>query len=152
MDQSPYTPGAGHTPPVLAGRDGLLRDWQLVLNDIVAGGRVRAQDMILAGPRGVGKTVTVSAFARLAKDQGFEVVNLQAVSGHTGLVEALLQRARTRLAEEARPWQRAEGLRARRWSQPQRRGLRRRDLHPPTGSGSAGPGCRDPRRRPRWRP
>ncbi len=107
MDQSPYTPGAGHTPPVLAGRDGLLRDWQLVLNDIIAGGRVRAQDMILAGPRGVGKTVTVSAFAKLAKDQGFEVVNLQAVSGHAGLVEALLQRARTRLAEEAGPWQRA---------------------------------------------
>ena len=26
MDQSPYTPGAGHNPPVLAGRDGLLRD------------------------------------------------------------------------------------------------------------------------------
>jgi len=49
----------------------------------------------------------VSAFAKLAKDQGFEVVNLQAVSGHTGLVEALLQRARTRLAEEAGPWQRA---------------------------------------------
>lgn len=107
MDQSPYTPGAGHIPPVLAGRDDLLRDWQLVLNDIVAGGRVRAQDMILAGPRGVGKTVTVSAFADLAKDQGFEVVNLQAVSGHAGLVEALLQRARTRLAEEAGPWQRA---------------------------------------------
>ena len=59
MDQSPYTPGAGHNPPVLAGRDGLLRDWHLVLNDIVSSGRVRAQDMILAGPRGVGKTVTV---------------------------------------------------------------------------------------------
>lgn len=107
MDQSPYTPGAGHIPRVLAGRDALLRDWQLVLNDIVAGGRVRAQDMILAGPRGVGKTVTVSAFAERARNQGFEVVNLQAVSGHAGLVEALLQRARTRLTDEAGPWQRA---------------------------------------------
>lgn len=107
MDRSPYTPGAGHVPPVLAGRDGLLRDWQLVLNDVVSGGRVRAQDMILAGPRGVGKTVTVSAFADLAKSQGFEVVNLQAVSGHAGLVEALLQRARTRLTEEPGAWQRA---------------------------------------------
>lgn len=38
MEQSPYTPGAGHIPRVLAGRDGLLRDWQLVLNDIIAGG------------------------------------------------------------------------------------------------------------------
>lgn len=107
MERSPYTPGAGHIPPVLAGRDGLLRDWHLVLNDIVSAGRVRAQDMILVGPRGVGKTVTVSAFADLAKQQGFEVVNLQAVSGHAGLVEALLQRARTRMAEEAGAWQRA---------------------------------------------
>ncbi len=107
MDHSPYTPGAGHIPRVLAGRDTLLRDWELVLNDIVADGRVRAQDMILAGPRGVGKTVTVSAFADRATKQGFEVVALQAVSGHAGLVEALLQRARTRLAEEAGAWQRA---------------------------------------------
>lgn len=107
MERSPYSPGAGHTPPVLAGRDGLLRDWQLVLNDVVTGGRVRAQDMILAGPRGVGKTVTVSAFADLATAQGFEVVNLQAVSGHAGLVEGLLQRAQTRIADGAGPWQRA---------------------------------------------
>ena len=70
MDKSPYTPGAGHIPPVMAGRDGLLRDWQLVLNDIVSGGRVRAQDMTSAGPRRVGKTVTVSAFGELAKTQG----------------------------------------------------------------------------------
>ena len=34
-------------------------------------------------------------------------MNLQAVSGHAGLVEALLQRARTRLAEEAGAWLRA---------------------------------------------
>ena len=107
MKGSPYTPGAGHTPPVLAGREELLRDWHLVLNDVVSAGRVRAQDMILAGPRGVGKTVTVSAFADLAMKQGFEVVNLQAVSGHAGLVESLLQRARTRIGEEAGPWQRA---------------------------------------------
>lgn len=107
MNRSPYTPGAGHAPRVLAGRDALLRDWQLVLNDVVTGGRVRAQDMILAGPRGVGKTVTVSAFADLARKPGFEVVNLQAVSGHAGLVEALLQRAQTRIAEDAGPWKRA---------------------------------------------
>lgn len=66
--------------PASPGRPGwVLRDWHLVLNDVVSGGRVRAQDMILAGPRGVANTVTVSAFADLAKHQGFEVVNLQAV-------------------------------------------------------------------------
>ena len=107
MRHSPYTPGAGHIPPVLAGRDRLLRDWELMLNDVVVDGRVRAQDVILAGPRGVGKTVTVTAFAQRAADQGFEVVNLQAVAGQAGLVEALLQRARTRIDEGAGAWQRA---------------------------------------------
>lgn len=107
MDGNVYSPGAGHAPPVLAGRDVLLRDWQLVLHDIVAGGRVRAQDMILVGPRGVGKTVAVSAYAALAKQQGFEVVSLQAVAGQAGLVDALLQHARTRIDAEAGPWRRA---------------------------------------------
>lgn len=107
MKRSPYTPGAGHTPPVLAGRDRLLRDWELMLNDVVVDGRVRAQDMILSGPRGVGKTVTVTAFAQRAADQGVEVVNLQAVAGQAGLVDALLQRARTRLDDGAGAWQRA---------------------------------------------
>lgn len=79
----------------------------MVLSDVVADGRVRAQDMILAGPRGIGKTVTISAFADLARQQGFEVVNLQAVAGQGGLVEGLLQRAQARLEEEAGPWQRA---------------------------------------------
>jgi len=51
--------------------------------------------------------VAVSAFADLARQQGFEVVSLQAVAGQAGLVESLLQRARTRIDEEAGPWQRA---------------------------------------------
>lgn len=108
MDRSVYTPGAGHSPPVLAGRDGLLQDWHLILNDAAVVGRVRAQDIILAGPRGIGKTVTVTAYGELAKAQGFEVVSLQAVAGQAGLVEALLQRAAVRIEEEAGPWKRAK--------------------------------------------
>src|SRR4051812_33824349 len=108
MEGSVYTPGAGHSPPVLAGRDALLRDWQVTLNDVGAAGRGRAQDIVLAGPRGVGKTVTLTAFAELARSQGFEVVNLQAVSGHAGLIEALAQRAAARIADGAGPWTRAK--------------------------------------------
>lgn len=106
MRDSVYTPGAGHSPRVLAGRDDLLRDWQLMLNDADSRGRVRAQDIVLVGPRGVGKTATLSAFGALAKTQGFEVVNLQAVVGQAGLVESLLQRAQTSIAAEAGPWRR----------------------------------------------
>jgi hypothetical protein len=107
MEGSVYTPGAGHSPRVLAGRGQLLRDWQLMLSDVAAAGRVRATDMILVGPRGVGKTATVSAFANLSREQGYEVVSLQAVVGQPGLAVSLLQRARARIAEQAGPWQRA---------------------------------------------
>lgn len=110
MDGSVYTPGAGHSPRVLAGRDLLLRDWHLMLSDVAASGRVRALDTVLVGPRGVGKTAAVSAFAQLASEQGFEVIALQAVTGHAGLVSALLQQARVRLAEGAGPWQRAKAF------------------------------------------
>ena len=68
---------------------------------------MRAQDVILAGPRGVGKTAAMTAFGEIATEQGFEVVNLQAVAGHASLVDALLHRARRRIDEEAGPWQRA---------------------------------------------
>ena len=108
MDRSIYTPGAGHAPPVLAGRDALLRDWGLMLNDVAAVGRRRARDLVLVGPRGVGKTVAMTALGRQASDQGFEVVALQAVAGQAGLVDALRHRARTRVDERSGPWQRAK--------------------------------------------
>lgn len=107
-ESSVYTPGAGHSPRVLAGRDTLLRDWDLMLNDVSVQGRVRAQDVILAGPRGVGKTVTVTAYGNLAAESGYEVVNLQAVSGQTGLVESLLRRATSKIEAESGPWRRAK--------------------------------------------
>lgn len=110
MRDSVYTPGAGHAPPVLAGREDLLRDWQLMLNDTAARGRVRARDTILVGPRGVGKTSALTAFADLARQQGTEVVSLQAVLGEAGLIDSLLQRARALTAAEAGPWRRARGV------------------------------------------
>ena len=108
MDHTVYTPGAEHSPPVLAGRDELLRGWRLMLNDAAATGRVRAQDIVLVGPRGVGKTVTATAFGDVARQQGFEVVNVQAVSGHASLVDALLHHARRQIDDEAGAWQRAK--------------------------------------------
>lgn len=108
MDGSPYTPGAGHRPPVLAGRDDLLRAWRTGLNDVTATGRQRAPDIILTAPRGVGKTVAVLAFQDISQQQGFEVVRLQAASGNAGLVDSLLRRARARAEDGSGPWQRAK--------------------------------------------
>lgn len=108
MDRSVYTPGAGNLPRVLAGRDALLQRVNLLLNDVATAGRSRAQDLILLGPRGVGKTVTLTTFGQIAGAHGFEVVNLQAVTGRDGLVESLLQRAASQIAGNAGPWTRAK--------------------------------------------
>lgn len=99
MKRSVYTPGAGPSPPVLAGRDALLQHFDLMLNALSVEGRVRADELNLAGPRGVGKTVTLTAFAALGRDSDYEVVNLQAAAGQAGLVESLVRRAQTRIRD-----------------------------------------------------
>ena len=108
MQGSPYTPGAGTLPPILAGRDPELRAFANTLNDVGAVGRIRAQDVLLLGPRGVGKTVTLTAYGQLAARTGFEVINLQAVAGSAGLVDSLLQWAAQRQAEHSGPWARTK--------------------------------------------
>lgn len=71
MDGRLYSPGAGHLPPSLVGREDALRDWRLTLNDVVSVGRVAAEDALLTGPRGVGKTALLSQFATEARQHGF---------------------------------------------------------------------------------
>ncbi len=108
MEPSIYTPGASHRPPVLAGRDALLQTWRLALNDVAVRGRVGARDVILAGPRGIGKTATLLAFGDICQEQSYEVVNLQAAAGHSGLIDSLLTEARERIEAGAGPWERAK--------------------------------------------
>lgn len=108
MRDNPYTPGAGNLPPVLAGRDQLLRELSIGLGNVASSGRPHAQDVIVVGPRGVGKTVTLTTYGQIAAAAGFEVVNLQAVAGSSGLVESLLQRVVSRVAANAGPWVRAK--------------------------------------------
>ncbi len=105
MYGSVYTPGAGHQPPVLADRAAFLRDWELMVNDVLAGGRVYARDTLLLGPRGVGKTVVLGRFGERAESLGFEVIDLQAVRGQTTLVDSLLDYAEQRLDEHSTAWQ-----------------------------------------------
>jgi hypothetical protein len=105
---SPYTPGAGHTPPILAGRELLESEWQQMLSDIGGAGRKRAQDTILRGPRGVGKTVLLSRFQQLAEAQGYDTITLQAAAGGGGIVDGILARAQDRLGQQRPAWQRAK--------------------------------------------
>src|ERR1700753_972913 len=108
MRNSPYTPGAGHTPPVLAGREYLEAEWREMLSEVGGAGRKRAQDTILRGPRGVGKTVLLSRFQQLAQEQGYDTITLQAAAGVGGVVEGIVARAQNRLRQQRPAWQRAK--------------------------------------------
>jgi hypothetical protein len=57
--RNPYAPGAGQRPPELAGRDGELDGFDVVLERISRGRPERS--LVLTGLRGVGKTVLLNA-------------------------------------------------------------------------------------------
>jgi len=59
--RNPYRPGAGHTPPHLAGRTPELREFEQLLNQDVI-----LSNMVLTGLRGVGKTVLLDTFKPIA--------------------------------------------------------------------------------------
>jgi hypothetical protein len=62
--RNPYAPGAGQRPPELAGRDGELESFEVVLERISRGRPERS--VVLTGLRGVGKTVLLNALRSAA--------------------------------------------------------------------------------------
>ncbi len=63
---NPFRPGAGHTPPHLAGRREERGEFEKLLRQTVI-----TDNMVLTGLRGVGKTVLVDTFKPLALRQGW---------------------------------------------------------------------------------
>ena len=55
-DFNPFNPGSGGSPPYLAGRENEQRQLKQILAKISAG-EPPAADMVMYGPRGMGKTV-----------------------------------------------------------------------------------------------
>ncbi|GAB3076761.1 AAA family ATPase [Nocardioides zeae] len=109
MDSNVYRPGAGKIPPLLVGRDRLVRDWTLQLHAVAGGGgRAAAEDLLLTGPRGVGKTCTLTVLADQARSLGYEVVNLQAVRDEPTMVASLIRQADAAIAADKGPWKRAK--------------------------------------------
>jgi hypothetical protein len=62
--RNPYAPGAGQRPPELAGRDGELAAFDVVLERVTHGRPERS--LVLTGLRGVGKTVLLNALRSAA--------------------------------------------------------------------------------------
>jgi hypothetical protein len=74
--RNPFSPGAGSPPPVLAGRDAILEQAQVLF------GRIRAKrpekSLLLTGLRGVGKTVLLNEIERIAEADGYRTILVEA--------------------------------------------------------------------------
>lgn len=77
--RNPYAPGAGNRPPELAGREDILEMARTTLGRIA---RARAaQSLILVGLRGVGKTVLLTEIRRIAEEDGYFPIMIEAHEG-----------------------------------------------------------------------
>lgn len=74
--QNPYNPGAGTPPPELAGRDGLIKQAATAIERVK---RAKpAKSFIMLGLRGVGKTVLLNEFERLAETASCQTAMFEA--------------------------------------------------------------------------
>ncbi len=73
---NPFSPGAGSPPPELVGRAGILEEARVLLGRIKAGRPEKS--ILLTGLRGVGKTVLLNEIERLAIQEGYRTLPLEA--------------------------------------------------------------------------
>ena len=75
---NPFKPTAGKMPPILIGRESVIRDFEEALdNGAGAPGRL----MLISGQRGFGKTVMLTELGRVAKKHDWVVVSDTASNG-----------------------------------------------------------------------
>ncbi|MFV0252572.1 MAG: ATP-binding protein [Beutenbergiaceae bacterium] len=98
--RNPYAPGAGQRPPELAGRDGELDSFEIVLERVARGRPERS--MVLTGLRGVGKTVLLNALRSAAVRAGWGTGKLEARPDQ-GLRRPLAAALHTAIRELGRP-------------------------------------------------
>jgi AAA ATPase domain len=70
MARNPYQPGVGTTPRYLAGRDPQIKRFRGLLADFPE----KRRNVRITGLRGVGKTVLLKQYERMAKDKGWVVL------------------------------------------------------------------------------
>jgi hypothetical protein len=85
--RNPYSPGAGTPPPELAGREQILEEARIALARVKAGRSAKSQ--MLLGLRGVGKTVLLNRIERMAQEQGYSTILVEAPESR-GLPELLV--------------------------------------------------------------
>jgi len=95
VPQSPYTPGPGARPCVFAGRESIMSRAGMMLTRVANTQRAAPQPMVLTGPRGLGKTVTLGEIATAATARKFLTcsVAFDGVSDNTQLLALALAQA-----------------------------------------------------------
>ena len=76
--KSPFTPGFGSSPPLLAGRENLIETFIDGLED---GPGSSARFSMYYGPRGIGKTALLNAIEIASKEQGWLVISETCTQG-----------------------------------------------------------------------
>jgi hypothetical protein len=74
--KNPFSPNAGRRPPELVGRDAVLEEVRVACARVKSGRS--AQGLMLTGLRGVGKTVLLNEARRIAQDQEYQTVLIEA--------------------------------------------------------------------------
>lgn len=88
LSKNPFRPGVGTRPLFLAGRDAPIRRFRATLRAAPE----QPPNMRLTGLRGVGKTVLLGEFERVAIDDGWAAGALEFKPGHnieSGMIEAV---------------------------------------------------------------
>lgn len=86
---NPFKPTAGMNPPELIGRDIILSDFAEALDN---GPGAPDRLMRISGVRGVGKTVLLNALGELARDRGFQVVDVASNPGFCDRILGAIER------------------------------------------------------------
>ena len=91
--KNPYAPGAGTSPPELAGRGNVMEEAAVALDRIGAGRD--AKSVLFVGLRGVGKTVLLNRVAEDAEARGIVCVQAEATEDRSlpSVLAPLLRRA-----------------------------------------------------------
>lgn len=77
--RNPYNPGAGARPPALVGRDEELQSFDVAVQRLGLGRHDRS--ILLSGLRGVGKTVLLQEFGRIAQGRQWVHQHVEAAEG-----------------------------------------------------------------------
>lgn len=109
MLDSPYQPGFGARPAVLAGRDQQIATARASLTRLLNSGAPAPSALVLTGSRGMGKTVMLDVIGDIARTQGLATasVALDSVSSNPQMIAARVAESLSRLGGSRRgaAWQ-----------------------------------------------